>query len=681
MGAGGARGGRPAGNVAQGLAWPRPVGGAFGGSGLEVRCVSRCAPSIPHAGALAAVALELGSELATQQGHHPVRVVYSIGVSPSGFVSPTKRSYLWTRRYKPCPVFFSTLFHIAFLCSKGLTAWTKEKQWQPLWHDARRMAERLLCATSDEKLPPHFMGAIVLQLQSAKSGQVIKRIVVDGQQRLTTLQLLVRAAQESFQNIDDTQRANVLSKLTLNDERKQVGDSDSDTKVRQANVNDLHSFQDVIRGTSDASRPLRAIGEAYHYFKDEITNWLNEQPANRTARAGALEKTLTEYLQLATVDLDEGEKPHFIFSVLNARAEPLRQSDHIKNTVMYQANVVDDAAKAKELWGLFDGNEWWRNSTKEGRYSRIHLDRFLNYWVVMRTCEEVNAERVSTEFNRFLDSSDLPIDQVAIGIRKAGQVYQDLEEARVPGIGAFLRRVKTMEIGVVMPILMWLYTTDTSDGVRQRGVRALESYLVRRMLCGVSTQGLNRLFVELLLKAEESDPSTADQVIIDFLNGQTVDNRIWPQDSMLLDNLIAEPLRGTVGRQTMVLEAIESHLRSDKTEVMSQGPLTREHIMPESWQRNWPLPDGTSEEEAIQARDQAVKQIGNLTLVTGKLNASLSNAPWHQKRETLAKHTTLRLNWELLEDAPGMWNEGAIANRSLHLAKIAKEIWPSANNI
>ena len=558
-------------------------------------------------------------------------------------------------------------------------AWTKERQWRPLWGDAQRIAEKLLDTKPEEKIPPHFMGAIVLQLQSAISGQVVKRIVVDGQQRLTTLQLLIRAAQESFQNLDDTERANSLSKLTLNAGQDKEGESDSDTKVRQSNVNDLHSFQDVIRGLSDDGKPLRAIGEAYQYFKEEITNWLNEQPASRNVRAGSLKTTLEHYLQVATVDLDEGEKPHFIFSVLNARAEPLKESDHIKNTVMYEANVVDDEMKATELWGLFDRNEWWRGSTNEGRYSRIHLDRFLNYWVIMRTHREINADNVSAEFNRFLDSNDLTIEEVATDIRKAGQVYQDLEEARTPGIEAFLRRVKAMEIGVAMPILMWLYTTDVPEDIRTRSIRAIESYLVRRMLCGVSSQGLNRLFVELLVRTETSDPSAADRVIMEYLGGQTVDNRIWPDDSMLRDNLVGTPLRGTVGRQTMVLEAIESYLRSDKTEAIGQGALTREHIMPESWQRNWPLPDGGSGEEEINARDQAVKELGNLTLVTGRLNSSLSNAPWHQKKEALKKHTTLRLNWELLEDPPEVWDEESIRERSGQLAHAATVIWPFAN--
>ena len=559
-------------------------------------------------------------------------------------------------------------------------AWTMERQWRPLWNDVQRIADRLLDAQSEQAIPPHFMGAIVLQLQSAKSGDVVKRIVVDGQQRLTTLQLLIRAAQESFQNLDDTERANRLSQLTLNRHQEQGEQLDSDTKVRQSNVNDLQSFQDVIRGLSDGSGPRRSIGKAYRYFVQEITDWLNEQPANRDARSQALETTLTHYLQLATVDLDEGERPHFIFSVLNARAEPLKESDHIKNTVMYEANVVDDAAKATELWGLFDRNEWWRGSTNEGRYSRIHLDRFLNYWVIMRTRKEINADSVSTEFNAFLESNGLPIQQVASDIRKAGQVYQDLEEARTPGIEAFLRRVKTMEIGVAMPILMWLYTTDITSDVRRRSIRAIESYLVRRMLCGVSSQGLNRLFVELLIRTEASDLSTIDEVIIDFLNGQTVDNRIWPNDTLLFENLVGKPMRGTIGRQTMVLEAIESQLRSDKSEVMGEVRLTREHIMPGSWQRNWPLPDDANGEEETDARDEAVKELGNLTLVTGRLNASLSNAPWCEKKEILSKHTTLRLNWELLEDPPDTWNEQTIRERSRRLAEVAAEIWPNANS-
>ena len=131
----------------------------------------------------------------------------------------------------------------------------------------------------------------------------------------------------------------------------------------------------------------------------------------------------------------------------------------------------------------------------------------------------------------------------------------------------------------------------------------------------------------------------------------------------------------------MVLEAMELHLRSDMTENIGEGLLTREHIMPDSWESHWPLPEGADKEEAKKARNESIKEIGNLTLVTGKLNTYLSNAAWRQKKETLKNHTALRLNWDLLDNAPEVWDEESIRERSEQLIKLAAAIWPSAESI
>ena len=566
-------------------------------------------------------------------------------------------------------------------------AWKRSEQWKPLWSDVCNVAERIL-SRQGGKVPPHFMGAIVLQSQESGIGQVDKWIVVDGQQRLTTLQLLIRAAQDVFRSLNDTERANRLSELTLNAEEHWGEDPDNQTKIRQSNLNDQRAFQDAIRATGEGRGSLRAIGESFQYFKEEVTDWLNKEPANRVARSNALEETLVQYLQVAAINLDEGEKPHFIFAVLNTRGEPLKQSDHIKNTVMYEADVVDDGRKAGDLWGMFDDGDWWRQDTKEGRLTRIHLDRFLNYWMVTRLGQEVTSEQVSAEFTKFVDTEKdsagltavANIEAIAASIRRAGVVYQDMEEARQPGIETFLRRVKTLELGVVMPPLLWLYTNDIADESRQRSVQALESYLVRRMLCGLVSQGLNRFFIDLVRELKASGSDRVDTRVIEFLSGSTVDNRLWPKDGMLAERLIQAPMRGNVSRQKMVLEAIEMSLRSDKTESLGQfRNLTVEHIMPQSWERNWPLPENT--EEATDSRIQAIKEIGNLTLLTDKLNATASNAAWDEKQETLGKHTAFRLNWELLKEPPDVWDEAVIHERSRQLCEYIKEIWPYADKL
>lgn len=562
-------------------------------------------------------------------------------------------------------------------------AWRRTKQWEPLWDDVRKKCERIIDNGENSEVLPHFMGAIVLQPRSHTTGEVIQSLVVDGQQRLTTLQLLIKAAEEALQSVNETVRAHRLRKLTINSENFWGGDSANETKIRQSNQNDQQSFQLVIRSISEIERYLHSIVVAHRYFKGLITEWLNTIPTERAARAKALEETITKHLQVAAIDLDALEKPHFIFEILNTRAETLAQSDLVKNTVMYEADVIDDVEQARFLWGMFDDNEWWRNQTKEGRLNRIHLDRFLNYWIVMKARREITAERVSGEFTSFIErvKPSQNIHSVATDLRKAGLIYEDLEKARMPEIGVFLRRMKTMELGVVMPPLMWLYTNAVPQEKLLNSIRVLESFLIRRMLCGINTQGLNRLFIELLAHLESNGIHSADQTITDFLHGQIVENRSWPNDRVLKDNLIDVPMKGNINRRVMVLEAIEMHLRTEKTEEIQLQRLTLEHIMPQSWNRNWPLPINTHDEaEASETRNQAVKEIGNLTLTTSKLNSSLSNSPWNEKQETLRRHTALRLNWELLDDAPEIWDEMSIRERSQQLAKLAICIWPSGES-
>ena len=567
-------------------------------------------------------------------------------------------------------------------------AWKREDQWEPLWEDVRKVAGNVLRSETNVKIPPHFMGAIVLQQQTSGAGEVGKRIVVDGQQRLTTLQLLIQATREAFLTLNESEGATRLAELTRNGDAHLAGDPDNQTKIRQSNLNDQKAFQEVIRNIGQDGPALHTISQAFQYFKEKVTAWLDQEPAQRVSRANALEVAITEYLQIAAIDLDEEEKPHFIFGVLNARAEPLRQCDHIKNTVMYEADVIDDHQKAHSLWGMFENDVWWREGTKEGHaLDRTHLDRFLNYWVVSKLRRDVPSNRVSAAFTVLVEQNKQAgrsIDEVAAEVRKAGRIYRDLEESRLPGIEVFLKRMKDMELGVIMPPLLWLYTHDVPEERRRRGVSALESYLVRRMLCHALSQGLNRLFIEVLERLETGGAEKADDTILDFLKGQTSDNRTWPEDRSLSQHLIDSPLQCTRGRQKMVLEAIEMALRTDWSDGGElPDKLTVEHIMPQKWgERNWPLPENAIErQEAIDARNSAVKEIGNLTLVSVKLNAGLSNDPWSKKRETLDKHATLRLNWELLQSAPSDWNEELIHARSRQLCEVIKGIWPYADKI
>ena len=511
----------------------------------------------------------------------------------------------------------------------------------------------------------------------------MKRLVIDGQQRLTTLQLLIKATEQAYQRQDDNLRVQRLQGLTANQKSHWGQDVDNQTKIRQSNSHDQMAFQDVIRDQyNDNQRQASAISDAYGYFRAEVAKWLDEQPENRTERADALEETLTKHLKIAVIDLDEDQKPHIIFETLNDRRESLTQADLIKNTVMYEAKVVDDALKARELWGMFDADEWWRKNSPDDKLKRSHVDKFLYYWIVMRTLRDVSPKRVASEFREYLKEKiheQSTVETITKEIKRAGKIYQHMEKNSLSEIEIFLKRVKAIELRVVTPLILWLFTSEVPPEQRKRSIWVLESYVVRRMLCGL-TLNLNKVFINLLERLNRDDSINADSTIIDDLSSKA-DSYVWPNDQMLRKNLLVRPMKGPT-RIKMVLEAIEMNLRTDKSEQVGRtDELTVEHIMPQDWEASWPRPESTStrNEDEVESRNQYIRTIGNLTLITGKLNSDLSNRTWFEKREKLYKHSSLFLNKTLLDDAPDVWDEDAITERSKYLAEIICQIWPSAD--
>ena len=526
-------------------------------------------------------------------------------------------------------------------------AWGMD-QWESLWDDVRKFANRILDADEDEELVSHFMGAIVVQARNedAKFDEVRQVLVVDGQQRLTTLQLMIKAIEVEYtSSLASTEEFDSLGKYLFNEENRTGGDYLNQTKVRQSNGLDQADFQDIVRGRLESTRPSRPIVDAYRNFRNWVSSWLNEEPDKVETRCRALYKVLTEYLKFATIDLDHGEKPHFVFEILNSRGERLEQADYIKNTVMYEADVVDDGQKANTLWGMFE-DDWWRNKESRGRELQMQLDRFLNYWCSMRMGDNIPMRKTATEFRKYVESEKSrkksSIDSMAEDIRKAGIIYKNIEENRLAGIETFLKRVKTLEISVIMPPLLWLYTQDIPDEQRRRAVQALESFLVRRLLCNLGSQGLNALFIELVKHLEDNKEASPDQVLIDYLKPPKPENRLWPDDRKVIDYLLMNPMPGNAARRKMILEAIEVAMRPAMAEdVGDTSKLTVEHLLPQGWgEDGWPLSVGdVDKSEATAIRTAHIPMIGNLTLATKELNSSRSNRSWQNKRNVLGKYS------------------------------------------
>lgn len=570
--------------------------------------------------------------------------------------------------------------------------WKQDEQWEPLWDDLADLAQSLM----EDGSEAHFMGAVVLQPAPFPAGAIERRIVVDGQQRLTTLQLLIDAVQEVLADRGHSGPAGLLSYLVENPDAFREGERDNAFKVWPTEV-DRAAFRHAMHNDlSPDEHATSRIVQAHDYFKRQVGEWLDKfdgEGGKGATAATALEEALRTKLELVVIDLGGSDDPHMIFETLNARGTPLLQSDMVKNRVLHDAKIRrsddddDRSPDEQQLWPFDD--EWWNKEIGRGLQRRPRIDVFLNHWLTLRNRSETKPYNEFRVFGDYADArskaDERPREEtvlrIAQDVGELGRIYRDVEELRRESIASFLERRNAMNVGVVTPLLLWFLSSKVPQATLANCVRAVESFLVRRVVCGYSARSYGGLFVGLLAKLATCPEETADGVVVSYLAEQTTQAGRWPDDQELRERFVTAPLYRflTQRRLRMVLTGIEEHLRTPMTESPdAPRDLHIEHIMPRAWQAHWPLPAEADRDEAAANRNRAVHTIGNLTLVNSRLNPSLSNAPWDRKRRALAEHSVMLLSRRLVNDGPEFWNEQAIEDRAKWLHERAVEVWPHA---
>ena len=561
--------------------------------------------------------------------------------------------------------------------------WSQDDQWEPLWEDVRNVAENYLeelersgndGVEAEQKTSPHFLGAVVLKQVPTAAKDIDQREVIDGQQRVTTLQLLLDAIQQICEESEQpylNKVARRLARLVTNDEEL-IGDDRLHIFKLWPTRGDREAFRHAMdNGLAVHDFEESLIVQAHELFQLQVRKWLQDAPGPIEPRIDALEAATTSMLQMVVIDLGSQDDPNLIFETLNARGTPLEQSDLIKNFILSQ-----ERDREGDIWGNLDDG-WWRTEVRQGRLFRPRLDMLLNYWLAMRTGSEVSPARVFDVFRSYVEDQD--VHAVMSEVNQDLVNYRDFESTRGSGSDerSFYYHVDVMQARVITPVLLLLLSAEV--GTRIRAFRALESFLVRRMICRQTTKDYNRLVLELASRLRESGLEKADTLTAEYLKEQTAYAREWPTDEAVADALGSSPLYRllTRGRLRLVLEGIERQLRSSGKAEQPTVPtnLTIEHLIPVGWRREeWPLPMGVDADAATYERNTLIHSIGNLTLATQKLNSSMSNAPWNSKRDELQEHSVLLLNNELLTRST--WDESTIRSRSRRVAELVSARWP-----
>jgi len=575
--------------------------------------------------------------------------------------------------------------------------WSGERNLEPLWESIRSIAQKLLMHADAR---PHFLGAIVLDQLRMPTGLVPARQIIDGQQRLTTLQLALAAARDICGEKNQNQYRDAFKQL-IDNHIPLSKNPDDMFKVWPTNA-DRDEFRDVmttqsvegVRGLSIDGGSL--IREAYLFFAEALTSWLEDNAAEHpiSDMLAALYTGMKDYQNVVVIDLGKDDDAQEIFETLNALGTPLLPADLVKNFLFRLAETQgEDMEKLyRRLWEDFDSEKsYWRQEVRQGRLKRARLDLFLGHYLTMVKGDEVIISQM------FLDYKDLVLRKNGVTATKEMETFRSYadvyktfdsfsEDTRE---GRFFERLRQMDISTVYPLLLEVfkrYPSTKKNPELEQILVDLESFFVRRVICSLTPKNYNRFFAQVVTNLRGGAGEFSPSAIRKYLLAETAETGRWPEDAEFEKSWLNIEFYRRVKKSTqrMILEAIEAALHTGKTEMVHiEDGLTIEHLLPVEWEEHWPLildkdtATTTGTEEARERRIASIHKVGNLTLLTKKLNPAVSNSAWLKKRPAILKHSALALN-RAFQDIE-VWNEDQIELRSLALLKVALKIWPRPN--
>lgn len=594
----------------------------------------------------------------------------------------------------------------------------------PFWEDVEAKAIEVL---EGESRFQHYMGALILAPigEAAQIGVTPRVQVVDGQQRLTTFQLFLAALREVARNHECEDIAEHVGDYLIN--KLKSKDTDKLTRFKLTPTpSDQDIFHDIVvedystirirysksyRGgrvpKNTQLRALRAYDEFYrsinHFAQfgsaelrlEEDEDSDSETIADETDTKDAIEQRLEALLtallnrmKLVVITLGEDDDAQVIFETLNSKGEPLLAMDLVRNNIFYRAEKekVDVEDLYHELWDPFD-HAWWREPAPFARPQRPRIDHFLTHVLAAETGQKISMRELYAEYRAFAVPKGRPrFDNIEDELQVLGKyspIYETLEGRIEDNVDLYWlgRKLAAWQVTTAYPIAMQISVSDADAENKRTLYRLIYSYIVRRALSGLTSKNLNHVFQSLSQVFVEEGPSVG--ALERYFTKRSGDSTRFPGDDEFRQGILSKPayLLAQQSRIKDVLWELEEASRTKLAEKTSMPTgLWTEHVLPVSWNKDWPYEDGEfverfSSDPKAERRNGLLHTLGNLTLLTSSLNISSGNKCFSDKRKKLEEHTGLFLNkWFLKKDS---WHEAHIRERGEVLAGMAIGIWPA----
>ncbi|GHP87874.1 hypothetical protein JP0051_14220 [Helicobacter pylori] len=517
-----------------------------------------------------------------------------------------------------------------------LYSWEKE-QCKQLWDDIIKIG-------GDDKMNGHFIGSIVFVHDGIYSTGHNELLIIDGQQRLTTITLLLTALRNHLS--DEVKRKKIEDHYLIN------SDKDGDKKFRLIlSESDKDTLLYLIdKDRRKPSEPSSKIVENFKLFEEWVSN------TDKETIFKGLEK-----LMIVEIALEKGkDDPQLIFESMNSKGIELTQTDLIRNYIVMETEI-------EKQEGFY--NKYWRAMEEEFKQNKKWFDRFVRHYLTIKTKEIPNINKVYVALKDYRQKEGIGIEDLLKDLQKYCKYFCRIvfKKEADKDLNKALGFLVDLEMDVIYPLLLELYS-DYSDKVLlkddfRRSIALIESYICRRAVCGLGTNSLNKVFPSFTRYIQKDEYFKSLEAHFGYLTN----NQRFPNNDEFKDCFITIDFYKFKKREYF-FERLENF---DRKERVYTHEYTTEHIMPqtlttEEWERDLG-------ENFQEIHDKYLHTIGNLTL-TG-YNTEYSNKSFQEKRgmEKGFKNSPLRLNQDLGDLKS--FGEEEIKKRANVLADLALKIW------
>lgn len=525
--------------------------------------------------------------------------------------------------------------------------------------DNCRLLLKDLITMNEEGYKSHFFGSIVYV--SNEIGGVNEYIIIDGQQRLTTVSLLLLAIKNYM--VDNNLSSEIVSPAKIDEQYIKDKYANDEKKLKLKLVEgDDDAFERIINNIDRLSG--NRVTENYEFFYKKLSEMsLNE--------IEGIYESITK-LMVVNISLkpnDGDDDPQLVFESLNSAGLALNEADKIRNYVLMKLDYREQEKFYKIYWKEI-----------ERLVGKTNMDDFIKFYLTAKVYDSIRERGLYFSFKNYREKNDLDIEEFLSDIKLYATFYNNILSPVNNEYKEALERIKCLDTNTIVPLLLDLLKSnqlgETTNLEVKEAIIVLENYLVRRTICGLPAASMNKTLAALpkeIRRHMANGVSYIEAYKYSLLN-KTQKTR-YPSDSEFVDKFtLYELYNAKSSFRKYIFQRLENFNNKEIVnvpELLEENKLTIEHIMPQTMTLEWRKELGANWELIYT---KYLHTIGNLTL--SAYNSDYSNLSFTKKKELKDKgfnFSKLQLN-EFVRNQD-KWGEKEIITRANELSAIAKEIW------